>query len=516
MSGLLLGAGALAAAGLGFGALWRKVGGTTGDLRLHRLAPDVWVYRGFFSNSAALVLPEGVAVVDTQTTPAVGARLRGQIARVTPRPVRWVINTHYHGDHVGGNNAFADAEIVAPEETARLVVERDQERVEYCHTFGLLLQDVPAVRRPDRTFRGRTTLESGGETLEIMQLGRCETPDAAVVWWPSRRALMAGDGVATDQYPWLGVPFLDEGLQADGEWLRYLDGIAALRPRVLIPGHGRPLVGERHIQARLELLRRLLGELLETVRGELAKGAELPAVVERVDQRLAPFRLRPDLVERVVSQRFAIYRAINSLSPERRGRGWWQDLRPSAIRRAPPAELEAALAGLPEEAVPGRAAEALAAGERPLALALLERHLARHPEDGPAWALLSEVQVASAFSTKPIVDGMEYARHAAQSTTRALELVPDHPLARLNRGVLEAWSALVTGQDVDGPVAHLQAAVASGALTRAQEQRACFFVARALDAAGREAEAAPWFARLLPWPLRWLGPLLLPRLRTLP
>lgn len=515
MMELLAGAAALAA-GAGFGLLWRKVGGTTGDLRLHRLAPDVWVYRGFFSNSAALVLPDGVAVVDTQTTPAVGARLKARIGRVTDRPVRWVINTHYHGDHVGGNAAFAEAEIVAPADTARFVAERDQERVEYCHTFGLLLQDVPAVRPPDRTFQGRTELVSGGERLEILQLGRAETPDAAVVWWPSRRALLAGDGVATDQYPWLGVPFLDEGLQDDGEWFRYLDGIAALKPAVLIPGHGQPIVGGRAIQRRLDLLRRLLEDLMSAVRAELAAGTEFPALVERVDQRLAPYRLRKDLVERVVSQRFAILRAYNSLNPERRGKGWWQDLRPSAVRRAPAEQVARALAGLDAAGLHAKARGLLVAGDLALALPVLERWLEAHPEDGEAWALLSEVEVRAAFSTKPIVDGMEYASLASRATARALDLAPEHPLALLNRGVLEAWSALVTGQDVDVPVGRLVAAIQSGRLDREQERRATFFVARALDAAGREDEAAPWFARLLPSPLRWLGPALLPRLRTLP
>lgn len=515
MSGLALGAAALGVAGAGYAALWRAVGGTTGDLRLHRLGPDVWIYRGFFSNSAALILPDGAVVVDTQTTPAVGARLRAQVARVCDRPVRWVINTHYHGDHVGGNSAFPEAEILAPASTATFVRERDRERVEYCETFGLLLQDVPAVRPPDRTFEGRTTLESGGETLEILQLGRCETPDAAVVWWPSRRALVAGDGVATDQYPWLGVPFLDEGLQDDGEWQRYLRGIAALKPRILIPGHGVPLVGERRIQERLALLERLIGDLLESVREGLRRGLGADEIQAEAGAKLAPYARRPDLVQRVVSQRFAIFKAINSLSPERRGRGWWQDLRPSAIRRASPERLARALEALPGDP-PAQARALLEVGELDLALPLLERHLEGRPEDGDAWALLAETQVRAAFSTKPIVDGMEYARHASLSASRALALAPTHPLALLNRGILESWSALVTGQAVDEPVARLKAALDSGTLDTDQRRRACFFIARALDAAGREAEAAPWFTRLLPLPLRWLGPTLLPQLRTLP
>lgn len=515
MTGLTLGAAALGVAGLGYGVLWRVVGGTTGDLRLRRLGPDVWVYRGFFSNSTALILPDCAIVVDTQTTPAVGARLRASVARITDKPIRYVVNTHYHGDHVGGNAAFPEAEILAPRATATFVRERDRERVEYCETFGLLLQDVPEVRPPDRVFEGRTTLESGGERLEILQLGRCETPDAAVVWWPSRRALVAGDGVATDQYPWLGVPFLDEGLQDDGEWVRYLRGIAALKPKILIPGHGVPLVGERRIQDRLALLERLITDLLETVRGGLARGLSPDQIQAEAGAKLAPYARRPDLVERVVSQRFAIFKAINSLSPERRGRGWWQDLRPSAIRRASPERLERALEALSGDTA-AQARALLELGELDLALPLLERHLEARPDDGDAWALLAETQVRAAFSTKPIVDGMEYARHASHSATRALELDPGHPLALLNRGILESWSALVTGQAVDQPVDRLKAALASGSLNAEQRRRACFFVARALDAAGREDEAAPWFARLLPLPLRWLGPALLPRLRTLP
>ena len=97
----------------------------SGDLRLHPIAPDVWIYRGYFSNSAVLQLPGGVVVVDTQITPRTGERLRREIARVTDAPIRYVVNTHYHGDHVGGNAAFADAEIVATEDTARFVRERD-------------------------------------------------------------------------------------------------------------------------------------------------------------------------------------------------------------------------------------------------------------------------------------------------------------------------------------------------------------------------------------------------------
>jgi cyclase len=495
--------------------LYRFLSGISADMRLHRLAPDVYVYRGFFSNSAVLVLPRSVVVIDTQTNPRVAERLKRQIALVTDRPIKHVINTHYHGDHVGGNQAFPEAIVIAPEDTARFVHERDQERVEYCHTFGLHLQEVPVVRPPDRTFRDHTTLEIDGETLELAQLGRNETPDACVVFWPARKVAVVGDGVATDQYPWLGVPFLDEGLQDDGQWLGYLAAIGERRPEVLIPGHGAPLVGGPVIQARLTLLRALLTDLLEAVRVEIRAGTPFREGVERVDAKLAHYRRRTDLAERVVSQRFAIYRAWNSVDPSRRGQGWWADLRPKVLRDVPEAELDGLRSGLDSVAI-RRKATTLAGSDRPLAVALLRRHLAENGDDTAAWVTLSSLALGGAVRTRPIVDATEYVNAAGPAAARALALEPSNPIAALNQGIVEVWGALVTGQPMDAPVTRLQAAVTGRGLSFAQRMLGRFFLAKAHQAEGRDAEADRWFSALLPGPLAWFAPVLVPRLRTYP
>jgi glyoxylase-like metal-dependent hydrolase (beta-lactamase superfamily II) len=501
--------------------LWWKLAGISADMRLHRLAPDVYVYRGFFSNSAVLVLPRSVVVIDTQTSPQVAMRLRRQIAAITDKPVTHVINTHYHGDHVGGNAAFPEAEVIAPAETARYVVERDTERVEYCRTFGLHLQEVPPVRPPDRTFEGRLSLVVDGEPLEIAQIGRCETPDACVVWWPARRVLVAGDGVATDQYPWLGVPFLDEGLQDDGQWLGYLRAITAYGPAVLIPGHGAPLVGVEVVRARLALLEELLTALLESVRAEIAAGTPFPTLVDRVDAKLARFRQRPDLAERVVSQRFAIYRAYNSVHPDRRGKGWWHELRPKVLRDVPADTVAAALAGRPRPgadpaAAVRREATRLARADRPLAIAVLAAWLVTHPDDAETWAFRSEIEVGGAVRTRPIVDATEYVNAAGASSRRALAVDPEHVLAALNLGIVEVWSALVTGQAMAAAVARLEAALARPGLSLPQRLRGRFFLAKAHQSEGRDAEADVAFRSLLPGPLCWFAPVLVPRLRTFP
>ena len=244
-----------------------------GDLRLRPVARDVFVYRGYFSNSAVLLLPRSVLVVDTQVTPRAAQPLLAQLRALTDRPVRFVFNTHHHGDHVGGNAAFAGAQIISSADTARFVVERADERLHYARTFGLEIDDVPPPHPAGRTFDQRLELTIDGEHLELFRCGQVETPDAAVLWWPARRVLAAGDGVATAGYPYLGVPFLDEGLKDDGQWIGYLARLRALAPRGAAararPGPG----GRAPIAARLDLLAALMRDLFVATRAELASPA---------------------------------------------------------------------------------------------------------------------------------------------------------------------------------------------------------------------------------------------------
>src|SRR5205814_1429074 len=107
-----------------------------GDLELHPVAEGVWLYRGFFSNSAVFAFKSCCLVVDTQVSPHGGRRLKREIGRVVGLPVRYVVNTHHHGDHMGGNAVFSEAEIIASEDTAALAVSRDQDRTRYAETFG--------------------------------------------------------------------------------------------------------------------------------------------------------------------------------------------------------------------------------------------------------------------------------------------------------------------------------------------------------------------------------------------
>ncbi len=491
-------------------------GRQSGDLRLHSVAPDVSLYRGFFSNSAVLDTPGGIVVVDTQITPRGGQRLRDAITKAHARPFAFVVNTHYHGDHSGGNAAFPEAPVLATDETARYVRERDGERLEYARTFGLLFQDVPPVRPPDRTFSGELVLDLGGERLELKQLGRVETPDACVVWWPARRVLCCGDGVATTGYPYLGVPFLDEGLQDDGQWIGFLQKLRALEPEVLLPGHGHALVGQKRVAARLDLLISLFGDLFAAVKEEMARGTAPPELFDRVDGKLAHYARMKELEQNTVGQRFAIYRAYNSANPERRGKGWWHDFRPSVIRRAPAADADAQLAGVADTAGVLVKVAALQKKDPPLALTLLERWCQEHSDDAAARGLLADVRFDSAAGVMPVVDATEWLVAAAEAAQASLAIDPRQPLGLLNLGCLQIWSGMVLAQAMEPGIANLEVALAEPSLTRKQRRKGAFFMGKAHQYDGRDAESDRWLKQAMPPALRWLYPLARNKLRAIP
>lgn len=511
-------AGGIVAILLAAGAYWLshpKKNVSAGDLQLKLLAPDVYIYRGFFSNSAVLVLDGGVVVIDTQVSPRAAARLKREIEKVTDKPVTHVVNTHYHGDHTGGNAVFEGAEIIGSEQTVRYCEERDSERTEYAETFGLEFVEFHETVPPTRTFSGKLVVQVGADAIECLQIGRSETPDASIVVWPARGVVACGDGVATVDYPYLGVPFMDEGLRDDGQWTGYLTTIADLQPALLIPGHGPALIGPAAVKARIDLLVQLMTDLLSSVKAELEKGTDYPTLVDRVDRKLAHYRQRPDLREHTVSQRFAIYRCLNNLLPDRNGAGWWHEFRPSVVVRAPPESVDADLDGADAARVHARVRQLITDKRGPVAHALLDRWLDAHPDDAQAWAMLSDYCFEAALPIKPTVDATEYIALATKAAKKAVALDDTCTLGLLNLGAASVFGGVVLAQPMDAAIALLEKATARGLTRRSQVLRAQFFLGRAHQAEERDADADHHYRRMLPVPVRPLYPLVRERIRSL-
>lgn len=278
-------------------------------------------------NAVFVVLDEGVLVVDTHNSPVRAREVIAAIRARTDLPVRWVVNTHWHGDHVQGNEAYREAwpeaRFVAHEATARdigarampaLAEEKETvpawiERAKAAAASGVAdgqtlteqqlgdlrarigrreaywsaIREVTDFVIPDLTFTDTLTL--GGEAHLIHHEGHTEGD--VVVWLPSRRVLVTGD--LLDDLPYTG-----HGSPA--ALVRTLDAFAAYDFDAMIPGHGAVRRGRDHlrtVKALFESIVRQAGEAR-------AAGLDADAAVERAD--LDAFR--PTFVTDAASERY--------------------------------------------------------------------------------------------------------------------------------------------------------------------------------------------------------------------
>jgi len=242
-------------------------------LQAVQVAPQVWFVQGaaalgspanrnFISNAGFVVTDDGVLVVDALGSPALAQELLAEIRRVTPQPVRYVVVTHYHADHIYGLQAFkaAGATIVA-HSAGREYLNSDtaQQRLQASRVD--LAPWVDAQTRlvaADRWLEGdETRLRMGSYEVLIRRVGPAHTPEDLVVFVPQLGVLFSGDLFFRGRVPFVG--------QADSRlWIASLERMMEFKPRLVIPGHGPvstdPMADLAMTRDYLLHLRRTMGE----------------------------------------------------------------------------------------------------------------------------------------------------------------------------------------------------------------------------------------------------------------
>ena len=199
-----------------------KAGATVEKIRL--LKPNLYMITGGGANTLVRVTPEGLIVVDTKNPGDENYnRVMEEIKSVSDLPVKYVLNTHHHPDHVGNNKKFIDAgATVIALEALKTDMASDPRT-----------KDIPG--RPTQTFAKDYVLKFGGAEVDAHSYGRGHTGDDTMVYFPDLKVVMVSDQM-TDNTPI--VDFANGGSAV--EWTRSLDGVLKLDFDMAIPGRGEP------------------------------------------------------------------------------------------------------------------------------------------------------------------------------------------------------------------------------------------------------------------------------------
>src|SRR5919107_6046180 len=175
----------VAAASILFYALFSNLAYAQGtDYELQEIKPGVHMVSAGGYNSMFLVTQEGVVVVDAP--PAIGDKIFAAVSEVTDRPITHLIYSHAHKDHIGAANLLENVTIIAHNETARILNERND-------------PDRPV---PDMNFTGEMNLQLGDQVLHLLYPGPYHQQGSTFVYLPEHRVLMAVDHAAPGGVPW--------------------------------------------------------------------------------------------------------------------------------------------------------------------------------------------------------------------------------------------------------------------------------------------------------------------------
>ncbi|WP_072397344.1 quinoprotein relay system zinc metallohydrolase 2 [Hyphomicrobium sp. CS1GBMeth3] len=214
------------------------------ELAVTEIAPGVFVHQGLYeeqspknrgdiANAGFIVGREAVAVIDTLGSFKVGQELRAAIRRHTDKPIRYVINTHMHPDHVLGNAAFKEDQpaFVGHFKLERALAMRSES---YLATNRTLLGDEAfagtEIVLPTVSVQDRQTIDLGGRSLVLEAQKTAHTDNDLIVTDTTTDTLFMGDLLFS-----VHVPTIDGSITG---WLALLDKIAARKAARVVPGHG--------------------------------------------------------------------------------------------------------------------------------------------------------------------------------------------------------------------------------------------------------------------------------------
>ena len=270
---------------------------------------------GLSGNSVAIIAGDGVLVFDSSATPETAATVLAEIRKLTDKPVRYLVNSHWHWDHWGGNEtylaAFPALQIITHEKTRELMLTVEprwndkglkedlpqfldgfEKQIAAAKAKNALPERIKAAEErlaadrnflaqkqslhktyPNVTFSESMTILLGGREIQVLHAQAITTGDT-YLYLPKEKVLVTGD-ILLSPYPFaIGGTY-------PSEWLRTLEKFAALAPSVIIPGHGDAETNTDFLLGNIALFQ----EVMQQVRADKTKGMTVEQITEAIQKQ---------------------------------------------------------------------------------------------------------------------------------------------------------------------------------------------------------------------------------------
>lgn len=221
--------------------------------KLTKIADNVYSYvdtknsspqNSYGANAGIIIGKDGIVVVDTLISSKEAKRFIKDIRAISKKPIRYVVNTHYHLDHTFGNADFKrlGASIISHINDSKNLKAHGETALKNAKNYGLSEKDMKGTRiaYPALAFTDRMEIDLGDQKVELIYIRPSHTEGSVLVYLPEKKILFAGDILFTNYHPFLGEGNIEE-------WVKVLDYIMTMDVEKIIPGHG-PLSNKKDIE----------------------------------------------------------------------------------------------------------------------------------------------------------------------------------------------------------------------------------------------------------------------------
>ncbi len=236
-------------------------------IKTNKVTENIYMLEGSGGNIGVFVGDDGVFMIDDQYAP-LSEKIKAAIAELSDKPVKYLVNTHWHGDHAGGNENFGkDGATIIAHENVRKRLSTDQ----HSKAFNRTTPAAPSVAWPVITFAEDMNLHINGQQVMLIHVHYAHTDGDTFVWFPDSNVLHMGDCFFKDRFPYID---LGSGGSVSGA-LRAIEAAMMLTDAdtQIIPGHGT-------MAAKSDLLSyyQMLSTMYDRVKKEMVAGKSVDEI----------------------------------------------------------------------------------------------------------------------------------------------------------------------------------------------------------------------------------------------